>query len=200
MNPHGIVPTIIDNGFTLWESKAIVTYIFDKYAKPEHQNFYPRDLRKRAIVDRLLYYDATAFYPSVLAIIVSIFFFVNNECLRSYKWIFNFNYIFQEAIVYKRRKPNEDEYNTLINRLENIEKIYFTNSLFLTGSKITLADVSFFTSLTALDPFGFDYSKFEGVSRFVNSIKETDWFKCENGDYANFCESFSNDLREKGLI
>ncbi|CAD5118318.1 DgyrCDS7031 [Dimorphilus gyrociliatus] len=174
INPHGLVPTIVDNGFALWESRAIITYLFDRYARPEFEHFYPKDLKKRAVIDRLLYFDATTFYPAVLAII--------------------------EAIAFKKRKPTEDEFNSLYDCLEKIERIYLKDSTYFTGSKTTLADIAFAASLTALEPFGVEYSRYEGIDRFIKFIKQTDWFKSEGSDYENFSETFSKEMRDKGLI
>ncbi len=50
MNPTGLVPTLVDGDFTLWESNAILRYICDAYA-PESP-FWPRAPRARANIDR----------------------------------------------------------------------------------------------------------------------------------------------------
>jgi glutathione S-transferase len=49
MNPTGLVPTIDDDGFVLWESHAIVRYLAAKHGLG---TLCPSDLRKRADAER----------------------------------------------------------------------------------------------------------------------------------------------------
>ncbi|MGH7906958.1 MAG: glutathione S-transferase family protein [Candidatus Binataceae bacterium] len=49
MNPNGLVPTIDDDGFTLWESHTIVRYLAAKHSMG---NLYPSDPRTRADAER----------------------------------------------------------------------------------------------------------------------------------------------------
>jgi len=49
MNPNSLVPTISDDGFTLWESNVIVRYLCSKHGSG---SLYPEDLRERADADR----------------------------------------------------------------------------------------------------------------------------------------------------
>jgi len=49
LNPNGLVPTIDDDGFILWESHAIVRYLCAKHAAG---SLWPTDLRVRAHADR----------------------------------------------------------------------------------------------------------------------------------------------------
>jgi glutathione S-transferase len=49
MNPTGLVPTIEDEGFALWESHAIVRYLAAKHGEG---SLSPTDLRVRADADR----------------------------------------------------------------------------------------------------------------------------------------------------
>ncbi|CAG2170516.1 unnamed protein product [Oppiella nova] len=59
VSPGGLVPAIDDNGYKLWESRAIMQYLCSKYG-PDTQ-LYPKDLETRAEVDRWLYTDCTLF-------------------------------------------------------------------------------------------------------------------------------------------
>ena len=49
MNPTGLVPTIDDDGFTLWESHSIVRYLCAKHSAG---TLWPADLRARADAER----------------------------------------------------------------------------------------------------------------------------------------------------
>jgi glutathione S-transferase len=49
MNPTGLVPTIDDDGFVLWESHSIVRYLAAKHGAGK---LWPTDLRRRAEAER----------------------------------------------------------------------------------------------------------------------------------------------------
>lgn len=57
MNPNGLVPTIEDDGFILWESNACVRYIAAKFGSG---TLYPTDLRQRADAERWMDWAQTA--------------------------------------------------------------------------------------------------------------------------------------------
>jgi glutathione S-transferase len=61
MNPNGLVPTIEDDGFVLWESNAIVRYLAAKHGAG---TLWPDDPRMRADADRWMDWQATAFTPA----------------------------------------------------------------------------------------------------------------------------------------
>jgi glutathione S-transferase len=49
LNPNGLVPTISDDGFVLWESNAIVRYLAARHGPG---TLWPEDLRERADAER----------------------------------------------------------------------------------------------------------------------------------------------------
>ena len=60
MNPNGLVPTIDDEGFILWESHAIVRYLAARHAAG---TLWPTDLRVRADADRWMDWNFTFWNP-----------------------------------------------------------------------------------------------------------------------------------------
>ncbi|HET7715222.1 MAG TPA: glutathione S-transferase family protein [Bauldia sp.] len=58
MNPTGLVPTIDDDGYVLWESNAIVRYLAAKHAPG---TLYPEGLEERFHAERWMDWQTTAF-------------------------------------------------------------------------------------------------------------------------------------------
>ena len=63
LNPNGLVPTIDDNGFVLWESNAIVRYL----AAKQPSSLWPSDPRMRAEADQWMDWSHTTFLPAIRA-------------------------------------------------------------------------------------------------------------------------------------
>lgn len=53
MNPQHCVPTINDNGFCLWESRSILSYLFESKAP----HLVPASPKEQAIVSQRLYFE-----------------------------------------------------------------------------------------------------------------------------------------------
>jgi len=61
LNPNGLVPTIEDDGFVLWESNAIVRYLAAKHSAGK---LWPGDLKVRAEADKWMDWQNTTFWPT----------------------------------------------------------------------------------------------------------------------------------------
>jgi glutathione S-transferase len=60
LNPNGLIPTIIDDGFVLWESNAIIRYLCANHAKG---TLYPTDPKRNADADRWMDWQQTTLGP-----------------------------------------------------------------------------------------------------------------------------------------
>ncbi|MFK7891761.1 MAG: glutathione S-transferase family protein [Granulosicoccus sp.] len=120
MNPNGAVPTLKDgDGPALWESGAIVRYLANTYA---NDDFWPRDSIRRADVDRWAEWSKISVQM-------------------------NFNApIFWPMVRLSPQERNVGELHNAITHFENMLRIaqhQLEKHEFLTGSKLTLADIQF---------------------------------------------------------
>ncbi len=65
LNPNGLVPTIEDDGFVLWESNSIVRYLAAKHGSG---GLWPTEPRRRADTDRWMDWQATTVGPLMVAV------------------------------------------------------------------------------------------------------------------------------------
>jgi glutathione S-transferase len=69
LNANGLVPTIEDDGFVLWESNAIVRYLAAKHAAGQ---LWPHAPEMRGHADQWLDWSATTFFPAMRALFVGL--------------------------------------------------------------------------------------------------------------------------------
>lgn len=69
LSPSGQIPILVDGDIILSESRAIMTYLVN--SRRQGNNLYPTDVRKRAVVDSRLYFDASGLYVQLFAAFVS---------------------------------------------------------------------------------------------------------------------------------
>ena len=69
MNPTGLVPTIDDDGYVLWESNAIVRYLAARHAPGA---LYPEDLTARFDAERWMDWQALAFNTAITPVFVGL--------------------------------------------------------------------------------------------------------------------------------
>ena len=67
VNPHGTLPSALDGDLQITESNAILQYAADHCDNDAH---YPKDLKKRADVNRWLLWEACAWFPSCYVYLV----------------------------------------------------------------------------------------------------------------------------------
>lgn len=129
----------MDNGLTLIESRAISTYLINKY-KPDSP-LYPQDPAKRAKVDAVLYFEATLFGP-VLNVMVTLF--LIQICVQQ------FFVVIQKTLFYQNETSNAEAIGNIEDKLNVLAKL-LGNGPFLAGDQPTLADISLGTYLWRIE-------------------------------------------------
>ena len=66
MNPNGVVPTLVEDGFVLWESNAILRYL--AATNPQGRPFWPDAPQGRASVDRWMDWQQTSLGPPMTVV------------------------------------------------------------------------------------------------------------------------------------
>jgi glutathione S-transferase len=69
LNPNGLVPTIDDEGFILWESNAIVRYLAARHAAG---TICPADLKVRADAERWMDWSSTTLAPAFIPVFLAL--------------------------------------------------------------------------------------------------------------------------------
>ena len=69
LNPNGLIPTIDDDGFVLWESNAIVRYVAQKHAP---NRLLPADLRQRADAERWMDWQLSVVGPAITPVFLGL--------------------------------------------------------------------------------------------------------------------------------
>merc|ERR1712156_153884 len=157
LNPAHCVPTIQDEGFVLWESRAILNYIGNKNPASK---LVPECLMARAKVDYILNWDLGTFYKAVTE--------VAGPKLG-----------FMEGNV-----DTEKTDKALSDTLDFFE-CHIATDKFLVGDNITVADISVACSLSLAELIEYDFSKYKKVTAWMNMIKSTDEWKQIDEEYAN---------------
>lgn len=144
MNPQHVVPTLVDDdGYIIWESRAIAKYLVGKYAS--NDNLYPTDFYKRLEVDKILDFDlGTVFRRST-------------------------DYFVTVLLTGKfdpSKKPKVDDAMNVLNTI--LERNQFG---FVAGENMTIADISLLTIVSSLEVTGYDFSNFTKIPAWLKKVK-----------------------------
>jgi glutathione S-transferase len=125
LNPNGTLPMLVEDGFVLWESNAIVQYLASKVPGTL---LWPNDARKRADIARWQFWEASAWSPAIHIL------------------------LYEKIIKQVRRQGNPDP-SELARGMEAFCQCaalldsHLQNRLWMVGRGMTLADVSLSSQL-----------------------------------------------------
>jgi glutathione S-transferase len=121
INPAHTVPTIVDGDLSLWESRAILQYLANKYAP--NSSIYPSDPKKRSIVDRTLNFDLT-YFGSIRDVLI--------------------------MPLFRGTEPTEQQTTNFKNNLKLLDTL-IGDSKYVAGNELTIADISVLASTSLLE-------------------------------------------------
>ncbi|XP_054711796.1 glutathione S-transferase 2-like [Uloborus diversus] len=142
INPQHTVPVINDDGFYLTESRAIATYLVNKYAP--NNPIYPEDPKKRAVIDRMLYLDTSLF-----------------AVLRD----------MMMPLWQKGTLPSQELLEALKKQLTFFEE-FLGKTSYAAADHITLADFSFAANIEHLKILNIDLSGYPRITAWMQKLKK----------------------------
>ncbi|XP_025996377.1 glutathione S-transferase 1 [Solenopsis invicta] len=142
MNPQHTIPTLDDNGLYLWESRAIMTYLANQYAK--NDSIYPKDPKKRALVDQRLFFDMGTLHKSL------------------------FDYYY--PLLVNGVTPEQETYDQINNALSFLDK-FLEGENYVAGKTLTLADLSIVVTIRNYKIVDHDFSKYSNIQRWFAKIQ-----------------------------
>lgn len=154
LNPNGKIPTVVlDDKRVLCESNAILGYFADG------TDFLPEDKYQRAKVYEWLFFEQYSHEP----------------------------YIAVARFIQKYQNMPEnrlEEFHALQsggNKALSIMEQQLSQTSFLVGEQMTIADIALYAYTHVADEGGFDLSRYPNISRWINDIQSLDKYTGMDG-------------------
>ncbi|KAF6211314.1 hypothetical protein GE061_014431 [Apolygus lucorum] len=139
INPQHTVPAMNHSGFTLGESRAIQAYLASN--SPKGGTIYPNDIKKRAKIEEMLYFDVGRLYPQFLA------------CYG--------------IGTGNQSDANKAKFAESLSMLEE----YITRNGWVATNQMTIADLSLLATVTLTEAVGYDISGYPKTTEWLAKAK-----------------------------
>ncbi|XP_067618362.1 glutathione S-transferase 1-1-like [Eurosta solidaginis] len=143
INPQHTIPTLVDNGFSIWESRAILIYLVEKYGK--NDSLYPKCPQKRAVINQRLFFD-----------------------LGLYSAFGEYYY----PIAKDKKSPVPENLSKLEAQLEFLN-IFLEGQTYVANDSLSIADFALLATISTFEGCGIDLSKFPNVMRYLKHCNNT---------------------------
>nr|ACG69436.1 glutathione S-transferase 1 [Cydia pomonella]ACJ23087.1 glutathione S-transferase delta class [Cydia pomonella] len=144
LNPQHTVPTLVDDGLSLWESRAIITYLANKYGKGS--TLYPEEPRARALVDQRLYFDIGTLYQRFA------------------------DYFYPQ--LFGGAPADQGKLQKIEEALKFLDT-FLEGQKYVAGPNLTLADLSLIATVSSFEVTDVDFKKYSNVKRWYETVKST---------------------------
>nr|UYI58574.1 glutathione S-transferase 3 [Grapholita molesta] len=121
-NPLHTIPFLEDGNLIINDSHAILSYLADVYGKDD--SFYPKDPKKRVLVDQKLFFESSILFPRMRNISYPLIVEGNKEIPQKFIDLIEEAYAFLEA--------------------------FLSQTKYLAADNVTIADISAYPTVTSL--------------------------------------------------
>ncbi|KAJ8724239.1 hypothetical protein PYW08_015713 [Mythimna loreyi] len=142
LNPQHTVPTLVDDGLSIWESRAIITYLVNKYGKGS--SLYPEEPKARALVDQRLYFDIGTLYQRFA------------------------DYFYPQ--VFGGAPADKDKLAKIEDALQLLNT-FLEGQKFVAGPNLTVADLSIVAGVSSFEASDIDFKKYSNIKRWYETVK-----------------------------
>lgn len=143
INPQHTIPTLVDSGFSLWESRAICVYLVEKYGK--NDSLYPKNPKTRAVINQRFYFDMGTLFKAF------------------------YEYYFAEFYGKEKTQENLTKLNEGVELLDG----FLGATGFVAGTQeISLADLVLYASVSTFTIFEFDFTAYPRVKQWLALMDE----------------------------
>uniref|UniRef100_A0A336LVU6 glutathione transferase n=1 Tax=Culicoides sonorensis TaxID=179676 RepID=A0A336LVU6_CULSO len=144
INPMHCVPTLDDDGYVIWESRAISSYLADKISS--ETSLYPKDNKKRGLVNARLYFDATFLHLRMRAI--------------------------TRPILYEGETKISEEKIKGVKEAYNYVEDFLSNNEFMAGNSLTLADLHSLAVITTTKFLGVGFENHPKIADWYENCRK----------------------------
>lgn len=143
INPQHTVPTLVDNGFSLWESRAIMVYLVEKYGKDD--SLFPKDPKKQAVVNQRLHFDMGTL----------------NQAFTEYYYP-----------QFRENKAGDPEKFKKIEAAFDFLNTFLEGQKYVAGDHLTIADIAIITTVTTYIACDFKIKHYSNVAKWYESVQK----------------------------
>ncbi|XP_014086732.2 glutathione S-transferase 1-1 [Bactrocera oleae] len=144
INPQHTIPTLVDNGYSVWESRVILIYLVEKYGKDD--SLYPHCTKKRAVINQRLFFD-----------------------LSLYAFFADYYY----PIARDKQAPVPERLTKLESQLEFLNT-FLDGQTYAANDSLSIADFTLYASVsTIVTSLGYDLSKYPNIVRWFEHLSKT---------------------------
>nr|ABX84142.1 glutathione S-transferase [Helicoverpa assulta]ADP76648.1 glutathione S-transferase E1 [Helicoverpa assulta] len=152
-NPMHAVPVLEDGNLILHDSRTILTYLADTYRKVD--SWYPKDIKKRALVDQKLFFDSAILYTRGRNITYS--------------------------LIMEGEKTKEQKHLDLIEEAYGFMEVFLSRTTYIAADHVTIADVSALSSMSSMVNLQkSDENKYPKTAAWYKKMKSTPYCKKYN--------------------